>query len=132
MYSGFQTKHDSEIYAKCLFAMLTIMQSRLIALMPHNEDLILCDKFVEHFQKVYLKMVALDVKKESEVKFSLAVASMAKHVGLKYNAKDLSEEKKKHLKRNSSTQHFHHGKSLLDKQSSSSGEEESEEEEEYE
>jgi hypothetical protein len=92
MNSGFQTLHEETIYNKCIYALITIMQSRLLALATENDknrNLVLCDKFVDHFKKIYRKMSALDMVKKNDPRFSLSVGTLAKLIGFESNTKDL-------------------------------------------
>ena len=77
--------HEENMYNKCIYALFTILQSRLIALSAHSEEMkqiVFCEKFQEHFKKVFYKMQTLDAVKQTDPKFSPAVGSLADLLGL--------------------------------------------------
>ena len=85
MNAGFTTLHEEHMYHKCIYAMLTVLQSRLLALVaedPEMKQAVFCEKFVEHFRKIFYKMQSLDMVKQTDPKFSPALKSLAETMGL--------------------------------------------------
>jgi hypothetical protein len=74
--------------------------------MPDNEDLILCDKFVAHFKKIYLKMRQIEESGDGDgQKYSLGVKSIAQLTGVYTSEKgsDHTEEDGSESERSSSS-----------------------------